>query len=714
MLSIKALKEKASKLEEDLPTLTQAVQTLSTEANLMRRFENDLGVIASQQGYANDYVVDLVVDNDMTLEKIKVIGNASFLFKLCSCFISQRLIFYSSVQINLRMVTVYYIAKVFFNEDINVSLERIRVLVLHLKHELNPRGIEVESEMLEDLVTRRGIYGLLQFCSKFLFSSIDKYERGDEMEMFSLQRMYTRGSVRIARGLKPILADINSHQPQNAVLRRVQAELALRVSSMKGQTPTMPTEIIIEPDIVEETTGVVRLNEQLVPEYPSQNSPRSGKKRIRLKSLEAFEDVNPVLNELPDAPMSLMAEYLCKSQRVLLCVAMSAPMSSWEKHQWKVEPHSATKTILSAKLSEEDKKIHRDRDPSLEPWQFLDLKLVSPYLTDTLLGGMLVCIDAVHNLKKLYLTHCFKVTGSGLEVLRHSTVIEQIDLSLVDTHERPALPNEAHLSVDIVVPILNFMIENSNSLKQVQISKRWQEDRRPLLSQFLSRFDSILHQRNLICSLCGDTCQPNVASPIVIQRGENYGVQSYICYKCLKNVCSEPEHNFDFCSKCKKNFCSNCNPVMRCQECQEMTCQMCTQVQSCDECHRVTCAECVPVVYCEFCKRSRCMDCAEYLMCSDDTCGKINCFECAIPGDPRFVHQCVDCEEEFCGTCDPLEECEDDGEEYCIDCHKARCNRTELRAELRRRSQEGDSTRPKCWRMYERPNAGNRNTRRRS
>ena len=631
--------------------------------------------------------------------------------------LSIKLIFRSSTQINLRMVAVFYVAKIFFNEDINVSLERIQVLVLRLKHELNPRGIEVDSEMLEDLVKRRGIHGLLQFCSKFLFSSIDKYERGDEMEMFSLQSMYTGGSVRISRGLKPLLANIKSPQPQNAVLRRVQAELALRASSKKGSTHPMPIEItLFERDIMEKATDVEGLDEQLISplEYQTQYSPRSGRKRIRWETLEAFEDVNPVLNELPDAPISLISEYLSKTQRALLCVAMSAPISSWDKHQWKVKPHCATKTILSANFSEGDEKIHRDEHPGLEPWQFLDLILVSPYLNDALLGGILVCIDAVHNLKKLYLTRCFKVTGSGLEVLKHSTVLEQIDLSLVDTHESPTLPNEALMSVDIVVPILDFMIENSGSLKQVQIPKRWQEDRRPLLSQFLSRFDSILHQRSLVCSLCGNICQPNATSPIVIQRGENYGVQSHTCYKCLKNVCSDPHHNFGFCNQCKKNFCPACVPVLRCQECQDMTCHVCTQVQSCDDCNRVSCAECVPVVHCEFCKRSRCMDCAEYLMCSDATCGKINCFECAIPGDPRFVHQCVDCEEEFCGTCNPLEECEDDEEEYCIDCHKARCNRTELRAELRRRSQEGDSTRPKCWRMYERPNAGNRNTRSRS
>ena len=602
----------------------------------------------------------------------------------------------SLLQINLRMITVYYVAKLFFNEDVNVSLERIRVLILRLQHELNPRGVEVNSEMLEDLVTRRGIYGLLQFCSNFLFSSIDMYERGDEMEMFVLHSMFTQGSVRGARGLKPLLANIKTPEPRNAVSRRVQTDLALRLAPKQNAALPMPREIIIEPDDEMETQG---LPEPLF--LPLDHSPRSGKKRIkRLKCVEVYEDVNPVLVELPDAPMSLIAEFLDKTQRALLCVAMSAPASSWEKHQWKVKPHYATKTILSAN------NLHDSDSTDLEPWQVLDLATTSSQMTDTILGGILVCIDAVHILKKLKLTYCFKVTGSGLEVLRHSNVLEQIDLSLVGMHENPTLSQDASISVDEVVPILDFIIENSNSLKQVQIPKRWKEDRRPLLSQFLSRFDQLLRERRLTCSACDNLCNPTAEFPMVVQRGENYGLQYYTCYRCLNNFCSNPDHNFDYCTRCKKKFCPGCVPVLECQNCQEVTCHMCTQVQPCDECGRVSCSNCVPVVYCEFCQRSRCMDCAEYLMCSNDECGKINCFECAIPGDPRFVHQCHDCEEEYCGTCDPLEICEDDGGEYCIDCHKARCNRTELRAELRRRSLVGDTTRPKCWRCYEKPNRG--------
>lgn len=70
--SIKGLRQQAKILEEDLPILTQAANQLRAESNLMRRFENDLQAITSHQGYRVDDVVDLVIDNHMTLEKQKV------------------------------------------------------------------------------------------------------------------------------------------------------------------------------------------------------------------------------------------------------------------------------------------------------------------------------------------------------------------------------------------------------------------------------------------------------------------------------------------------------------------------------------------------------------------------------------------------------------------------------------------------------------------
>jgi hypothetical protein len=73
--SIQELRRQAMQLEEAMPALTQAVNQLTAEADLMTRFENDLEAITLHQGYTVDNVVDLVIDNDMTLEKQKVSPN---------------------------------------------------------------------------------------------------------------------------------------------------------------------------------------------------------------------------------------------------------------------------------------------------------------------------------------------------------------------------------------------------------------------------------------------------------------------------------------------------------------------------------------------------------------------------------------------------------------------------------------------------------------
>ena len=70
-------------------------------------------------------------------------------------------------------------------------------------------------------------------------------------------------------------------------------------------------------------------------------------------------------------------------------------------------------------------------------------------LSDEDMGAMLVCIDAVHTLKKLKLAHCFNIVGHGLEPLRGSTSLRQVDLSLVGRFEGPKIEAETLLSATV-------------------------------------------------------------------------------------------------------------------------------------------------------------------------------------------------------------------------------------------------------------------------
>ena len=68
---------------------------------------------------------------------------------------------------------------------------------------------------------------------------------------------------------------------------------------------------------------------------------------------------------------------------------------------------------------------------------------------------------------------CCGITGSGLEPIRESVVLERIDLSLVGDHEDPNIYNEPAISAEVVIPILDSILNmENNSLIHVQLPKK--------------------------------------------------------------------------------------------------------------------------------------------------------------------------------------------------------------------------------------------------
>ena len=58
-------------------------------------------------------------------------------------------------------------------------------------------------------------------------------------------------------------------------------------------------------------------------------------------------------------------------------------------------------------------------------------------LTDDDIYSILIAINANQTLKKLMLTNCTNIIGGGLSPLWSSTVLELLDLRLVDKYESP-------------------------------------------------------------------------------------------------------------------------------------------------------------------------------------------------------------------------------------------------------------------------------------
>ena len=83
-------------------------------------------------------------------------------------------------------------------------------------------------------------------------------------------------------------------------------------------------------------------------------------------------------------------------------------------------------------------------------------------------------------MKRLKLANCVNITGAGLEPLRGSLIIEQIDLSLVEEHQRPKINPEPQISWGHVLPILDSIIEREGcSLMHLQFPSVWRDEPPP-------------------------------------------------------------------------------------------------------------------------------------------------------------------------------------------------------------------------------------------
>ncbi|KAL7527050.1 hypothetical protein ACHAXR_001778 [Thalassiosira sp. AJA248-18] len=206
------------------------------------------------------------------------------------------------------------------------------------------------------------------------------------------------------------------------------------------------------------------------------------KKRRRTASLH--------ISDLPDSIFADVAAYLPKPSRALFAVAMTAPPSSWARSWWERLPSATSKVILSSSFASQNNQVQHVADQ--KRWVTLDFvgigKSLASRLTDDDVRAILVCINANQSLKKLKLTGCANISGHGLDPLRGSTVLEQIDLSLAAQHESPGIDPEPSISETAALPILDSIVGvDDSSLKYIQLPHAWREKQSPFLARFLER-----------------------------------------------------------------------------------------------------------------------------------------------------------------------------------------------------------------------------------
>ncbi|KAK1740864.1 ankyrin repeat domain-containing protein, partial [Skeletonema marinoi] len=273
-------------------------------------------------------------------------------------------------------------------------------------------------------------------------------------------------------------------------------------------------------------------------------------KRRRIVAAGSSSQSISCLSDLPSGILAHAASFLAAPSKALFAVALDGNSA--------VSSNERSSAIVG------------------NQWSILDFgdieKKLAEELNDDDISAVLMCIDAVNKVKRLKLTNCTKINGAGLEPLRGSLIIEQIDLSLVSEHQSPSISPEPSISCDIVLPILDSIIE---STKHFQFPMKWRN--RSIDSEFgafLRRCNQMWRNRDTpLCLECEEEVPLNDIAWF-IENLNGCGIQRNTCCVCLKHYCvdcmSDDVDNMfmiDLCDACDRYYCMECSRVEFCEIC---------------------------------------------------------------------------------------------------------------------------------------------------
>eukprot|EP00984_Skeletonema_dohrnii_P022511 scaffold11639_cov78-Skeletonema_dohrnii-CCMP3373.AAC.1 len=344
------------------------------------------------------------------------------------------------------------------------------------------------------------------------------------------------------------------------------------------------------------------------------------------------------LSDLPTGTLAQVSSYLPAPSRALFAVALNRHDSSLAivgNHQFL--DFGEIEKDLAAKISDDDIK------------------------------GVLLCIDAVNNLKRLRLTNCINITGVGLDPLRESAIIQQIDLSLVGDHESPMLDPEPPISCAEVISILDSIIQRGEdcSLDHLMFPKVWRSERNTEsdFHAFLTRYNGYLSSRADICLECNCNL-PGDGHMLRMNGRYQYGTQNFTCYDCKRKYCDECENEdglyyISACHRCERSYCAHCKIVKYCHYCENNICVDCIDFKECSQCDEHACLDCILAdrVGWGGCRNNCCADKIWCNYCVDhgavswcEKCNESYCSDCCN-SDVYAVEFCGNCETSLCGQC---------------------------------------------------------------
>ena len=388
-----------------------------------------------------------------------------------------------------------------------------------------------------------------------------------------------------------------------------------------------------------------------------------------------------------------------------MAVALTAPPASFRESGWKGELNAVSKAIISCtkanltfssvldELCEEDraeaeakgkhralrlcegdrtkffreslsKQIaeyyckHNGNGNNWSVLDFVDLPMsLAMRLSDDDVGAILVCIDAKHKLEHLTLTHCTNAIGHGLEPLRSSTRLQELNLGLVRKFESPYFRHptsqmsnredfvfdDLKLTEGPVCDIIDSILrEGEHSFDRLQYPYKWTDT-----SSEPNHFVPIFHNDVLRSEKMKQFVDKHSESVILNKFSccvyfdyvNKYGLclslredRSDLVDSCIS--CNEDYFDtyFGLCSECNNIVCCDCCDCYECEECKIMYCPRCKRDNNLDEGTPSWCqaaeygSDCLPK--CASCRLTGCKN------------GSISCTECKSEVFDELANEC--------------------------------------------------------------------------
>mmetsp|Transcript_12766 Transcript_12766/g.20922 ORF Transcript_12766/g.20922 Transcript_12766/m.20922 type:complete len:466 (+) Transcript_12766:149-1546(+) len=410
------------------------------------------------------------------------------------------------------------------------------------------------------------------------------------------------------------------------------------------------------------------------------------------------------ITDLAIEPLTHVASFLTPPSRALFAIALYGSREHRSERLCKIpNRHSCYWWDHSRRHS-----IRALMGNECENLDFGDVeKSLAVKINDCHLVMILFCFDVVNKIKKIRLTHCIQINGTGLWPLRGALVVEQIDLSIVTKHKSPKLWKELQnrrkrrynpwQNHAVVRTLEGIIAQEGNALKHLQLHWSWREYWEPPqpLDFLIIRYNNMLESRgNVSCSKCTVNLP---ARAVRIDNSNNFltrirAAQHHTCSTCLRNYCDACitennemkilEYCYDCeefqcqdcrkkenCERCDRKFCvETCGALKECFGCPDKVCSRCSFESTCVRCNTVECGQCRdPVRECSICLRHWCRDCLPTTLC--DHCDD---FDMLICGECISERKCDQCDYSFCGNCRSISECKLCKQRCCSDCDPSR------------------------------------------